>query len=170
MENSFMELESQLPRYYPLPQFILQLKISSTSKILYALLLNRTNLSQKNGWKDDDGYVFVVYPLEELARDMNKGQTAIKDALKELKEQELLESVRPEYGRANHIYVKVPQEADRVGKPPVIWSENQPSVSRKAAPDKAGKPPANNYTKSPYNNNQRDIRLVDYSYQEGESL
>ena len=170
MECCFMKVDTQLPLYYPLPRFILNLNISSTSKVLYSLLLNRTNLSQKNGWEDEKGHVFVVYPLEELAQDMDKGVSAIKDALKELRRQGLLERVRPEFGRANHLYVKIPLDADRVGKPPVIRPEKQPSYSRKTAPKKAGFPPPNNYTKSPYSNNQRDMRFVDYSYEEGESL
>ena len=48
METYYMDSGTPLPRYYPLPQFLLDLNISSTSKILYALLLNRANLSQKN--------------------------------------------------------------------------------------------------------------------------
>ena len=170
MECCFMKIDTQLPIYYPLPRFLLDLNISSTSKLLYALLLNRANLSQKNGWEDEKGHVFVVYPLDELAHDMDKGLTAIKAALKELRKQGLLERARPEFGRANHLYVKIPLGADRVGNPPVIKPENQPSYGRKTAPNKAGFPTPNNYTKLPYSNNQRDIRFADYSYEEGESL
>ena len=53
-----MERGTPLPRYFPLPQFILDVDISSTSKILFALLLNRANLSQKNVWEDDEGHVY----------------------------------------------------------------------------------------------------------------
>ena len=41
METIYMDSET------PLPRFLLELNIFSTAKILYALLLNRANLSQK---------------------------------------------------------------------------------------------------------------------------
>ena len=87
METTYMDSETVLPRYYPLPQFLLDLNISSTAKILYALLLNRANLSQKNAWEDEQGHVYCVYTIDELAADMKKGQTAIKNALNELSKQ-----------------------------------------------------------------------------------
>ncbi|MBR2949628.1 MAG: replication initiator protein A [Lachnospiraceae bacterium] len=170
MECYFMQVETQLPIYYPLPKFILKLKISSTAKILYSLLLNRMNLSQKNAWEDESGNVFIVYPLEELARDMDRGMTAIKTALNELGKMGLVERVRPEFGRANHLYVKIPQDVDMVGKPPVVRSENRLSVGQKTVSKIAGFQPPNNNTKLLYGNNQREIGYVDYSYEEGESL
>ena len=91
METYYMDSGTPLPRYYPLPRFLLDLNISSTSKILYAVLLNRANLSQKNAWQDELGQVYCVYMIEELAEDMNKGQTAIKNTLNELGKLGLLE-------------------------------------------------------------------------------
>lgn len=128
METTYMDSETVLPRYYPLPQFLLDLNISSTAKILYALLLNRANLSQKNSWQDEQGQVYCVYTIEELAADMNKGQTAIKNSLNELGKLGLLERVRAEFGRANHLYIKIPKGVETVAKPPAIESENRQSV------------------------------------------
>ena len=34
---------------------------SINAKLLYALLLNRTMLSQKSGWVSEDGNVYVIY-------------------------------------------------------------------------------------------------------------
>ena len=34
-------------------------KLSSDAKLLYALLLNRMNLSRKNGWFDEEKRVFI---------------------------------------------------------------------------------------------------------------
>lgn len=85
-----MERGTPLPRYFPLPQFILDVDISSTSKILFALLLNRANLSQKNVWEDDEGHVYCTYTIEDMAKDMNKGMTAIKNSLNELTREGLL--------------------------------------------------------------------------------
>lgn len=75
-----MERGTPLLRYFPLPQFLLDVDISSTSKIVFALLLNRANLSQKNVWEDEVGHVYWVYTIEDMAKDMNKGLTAIKNS------------------------------------------------------------------------------------------
>ena len=37
-----------LPAYLPYPRFLLKMEISQTAKLLYALLLDRSTLSQKN--------------------------------------------------------------------------------------------------------------------------
>lgn len=59
METYYMDSGTPLPRYYPLPQFLLDLNISSTSKILYAVLLNRANLSQPGKMNKDKYIVFT---------------------------------------------------------------------------------------------------------------
>ncbi len=96
-------------------------------------------------------------------------QTAIKNALNELSKQGLLERVRVEFGRANHLYIKIPKDVETVGKPPVIVSKKQPSVGHKSTPKKDRYPSANNYNKS-NNYYTRLITEMDYSFKEGESL
>ena len=81
METEYLECGTPLPRYLPLPIFLLDMDISSPSKILFALLLNRANLSQKNFWKDENGHVYCIYTIEEMAYDMHKSKTAVKSAL-----------------------------------------------------------------------------------------
>lgn len=60
------------------------------AKVLYALLLNRTSLSRKTGWKDEEGHIFVVYPIVYLADNLEKSHMTIKKALNELEKVELL--------------------------------------------------------------------------------
>lgn len=170
METEYLECGTPLPRYLPLPIFLLDMDISSTSKILFALLLNRANLSHKNFWKDEKGHVYCIYTIEEMANDMHKSKTAIKSALNELSKNGLLERIRAEFGRANHLYIKIPAGADTVRKPSVIRSENEPSVGRKTVPDKVRYPATNNYIKTQNENNPKEKRLWDYSYEEGGSL
>ena len=45
----YMTAETELPAYLPYPRFLLKMDISHTAKLLYALLLDRSTLSQKNG-------------------------------------------------------------------------------------------------------------------------
>ena len=90
------------------PRFLLKMEISQTAKLLYALLLDRSTLSQKNGWQDGEGRIFIVYPVAEIAEMLDKGCTAIKGALKELDAAGLLERERRGFSAPNRLYVKVP--------------------------------------------------------------
>lgn len=122
--------------------------ISQTAKLLYALFLDRSALSQKNGWTDGDGRVFIVYPITEIAEILDKGVIAIKNALNELDGVGLLERKREGFAAANHLYVKVPPVVQisvpmTDGKPTLISPENRPYDSRKSDLMIAGKPTTN---------------------------
>ena len=74
----YIRADTTLPAYLPYPRFLLKMEISQTAKLLYALLLDRSTLSQKNGWQDGEGRIFIVYPVAEIAEMLDKGCTAIK--------------------------------------------------------------------------------------------
>lgn len=169
-QTEYLKCDTHLPVYFPLPQFLLDIKISSTSKILFAVLLNRANLSQKNVWEDENGNIYCVYPIEELAKTLGKGKTATKNALNELTEHGLLERVRAEFGRANRLYIKLPINIDVVSKSPLIEPAKRHPVGQKSTSKKAQYPTPNNYIKQQNINYKRDIRFMGYSYEEGESL
>ena len=40
--------------------------LSTDAKMLYGLLLDRMSLSQKNGWVDEQGRVYIIYTIEYL--------------------------------------------------------------------------------------------------------
>ena len=40
--------------------------LSTDAKLLYGILLDRISLSKKNGWIDNDGYVYIIYTIAEL--------------------------------------------------------------------------------------------------------
>ena len=109
-ETIYVGLDTGLPPYLPYPRFLLKMDISQTAKLLYALLLDRTTLSQRNGWQDDQGRTFIVYPIAEIAEMLDKGQTAIKAALNELDAAGLLERKRAGFSAANRLYVKLPPQ------------------------------------------------------------
>ena len=145
-----MTAETELPAYLPYPRFLLKMDISHTAKLLYALLLDRSTLSQKNGWQDSEGRTYIVYPIAEIAEMLDKGCTTIKGALNELDAAGLLERRRAGFSAANRLYVKVPdipvvQFSDQLtdGKPPLIRAGNRPTDSRKTDPMTVGKPSPN---------------------------
>ena len=76
--------DTKLPAYLPYPRFLLKMEISQTAKLLYALLLDRSTLSQKNKWQDGEGRIYIIYPIAEIAEILDKGSTTIKGALNEL--------------------------------------------------------------------------------------
>ena len=51
----YITAKTIIPPYLPYPRFLLKMDLSQTAKLLYALLLDRSALSQKNGWQDSDG-------------------------------------------------------------------------------------------------------------------
>lgn len=136
-ETIYVGLDTGLPPYLPYPRFLLKMDISQTAKLLYALLLDRTTLSQRNGWQDDQGRTFIVYPIAEIAEMLDKGQTAIKAALNELDAAGLLERKRAGFSAANRLYVKLPpfvriSDPMTVGKATLISAENRPTDGRKS--------------------------------------
>ena len=150
-ETIYVGLDTGLPPYLPYPRFLLKMDISQTAKLLYALLLDRTTLSQRNGWQDDQGRTFIVYPIAEIAEMLDKGQTAIKAALNELDVAGLLERKRAGFSAANRLYVKLPplvriSDPMTVGKATLISAENRPTDGRKSDLMTVGKPTPNNLT------------------------
>ena len=40
--------------------------ISTDAKLLYGILLDRMNLSAKNGWMDEAGRVYIIFTIDEI--------------------------------------------------------------------------------------------------------
>ena len=83
---------------------------SVNAKLLYGLLLSRTQLSQRSGWADENGSVYVIYPIRQMADDMNRSERTVKNALNELENAGLLLRVRQGWNRANRLFLQVPDE------------------------------------------------------------
>lgn len=135
------------------------MELSQTAKLLYSLLLDRSTLSQKNGWTDSEGRVYIVYPITEIAEILDKGRTTIQDALNELTAAGLMERKRAHFAAANHIYVKVPPVVQvsvpmTAGKPDTISPENRTYDDRKTGLMMSEKPAPNNYTINNLKENQ----------------
>lgn len=59
--------------------------------MLYGLIMERMGMYQKNNWKDEQGRVFVVYPVKEIMDDMNSSENSVKKYMAELEDAGLLE-------------------------------------------------------------------------------
>ena len=80
-------------------------KLSDSSKILYSLLLNRTSLSAKNGWVDDNGNIYIIYTIEQIMEDLCCAAEKATKVMKELKDIGLIKSIRRGLGKPNLLYV-----------------------------------------------------------------
>ena len=76
--SKYMYQNTKLPSYLPMPRFLMNLPISNTAKLLYTQLLGKAQLSQKNAWIDAQGRVYFIYPIHQMAVDMDKSITTIK--------------------------------------------------------------------------------------------
>lgn len=83
--------------------------ISTDAKLLYSILLDRMSLSMKNGWHDEQGRVYIIFTLKDIAETLGyKSEKAIKlfNELDTKKGVGLIDRIRQGQGRASLIYVK----------------------------------------------------------------
>ena len=96
-----------LKDFMPLPRQVLGLNISSTAKLLYALLLDRATLSQRNGYQNKQGYTYVIFPIKELSKALGRSAETVRRGLNDRELQGLVVRLRGHLGY-NQIYVSVP--------------------------------------------------------------
>lgn len=96
--------------YYQIPQelFINKLykeKLNSDSKILYAFLLDRLSLSQKNHWFDELNRVYLIFTREEVQDKLCLSEKTVTKAFRQLTDTNLIAEKRQGLGKPNLIYV-----------------------------------------------------------------
>ena len=115
-ENFFMEFKPYKDNeylensYYKIPQelFVSSLykdKLNSDSKILYAFLLDRLSLSQKNHWIDEERNIYLIFTREEVQEKLNLSDKTVTKAFKQLNDVGLVQERRQGLGKPNLIYV-----------------------------------------------------------------
>ena len=93
-----------------LPNFLFEAPVyqslSNEAKILYAMILRRTELSRKNGWEDEYGRVYLYYPINEVVDLLHCGRQKAVNTLRELQYGELIDIKKQGCGKPNRIYPK----------------------------------------------------------------
>lgn len=82
--------------------------MSTDSKLLYGMLLDRMSLSIKNEWYDDTGRVYIYYTVNEICEVLSCGRDKAMKLLGELDTNKgvgLIERVRQGQGKPDRIYV-----------------------------------------------------------------
>ena len=82
------------------------------AKVAYTFLLNRFQLSRRNGWANDQGEVFVIFPRKELAKELRVCEKRVTAAFQALAERNLIWEKRCGRGDANQIYLAHVQPQD----------------------------------------------------------
>ena len=133
-----MTKDTKLPPYLPYPRFLLEADMAQAAKLVYMVLLDRATLSQANGWTDEDGKLYLVFPIEGIANAIDRSPMTVKTALAELENAGLIERQRRGFSAPNHIYVKIPDGQDIIRltdkKLSVIGKETCPSDGKKTVP------------------------------------
>ena len=106
-----------MPPFIPLPRFMLTGEYSINAKLLYGLLLNRTTLSQKSGWVSEDGNVYVIYTIKQMANDLDRSERTVKTALRELENAGLITRIRQGWNQANRIFLQIPDRVQISSRP-----------------------------------------------------
>jgi hypothetical protein len=137
-------------------------RISSEAKLLYSLLLDRVGLSHKNGWRDKQNRIYIIYPIAEVMEEMNCGKNKAVQLLDELEQKAgLIERKRQGLGKPNLIYVKsFFRTVDNFGERHFLKFENQTSGGPKTKPQEVSELNPTNTDNKKTDMNQTDLSFL----------
>ena len=108
--NYFYGTQADRFSFIPIPKTLMTEKVfsrlQSWAKITYGFLMDRMKFSFKNHWVDDEGLVYVIYPLDEIQEDMGISRKQAEEYLKELEQAGLLERQPQGFGLPDKLYLK----------------------------------------------------------------
>lgn len=87
-------------------QFLTLVDLSTDAKTLYGILLDRMGMSVKNGWLDEQGRVYIIFPVQEVMDALGCADNKATKLFRELEKFGLIERKRRGLGKPNLIYVK----------------------------------------------------------------
>jgi len=131
----------QMPRWlFSDPRYA---DMSLEAKVMYTFLLNRFQLSHRNGWVNNHGEVFVIFPRKELAKELRICEKRVTAAFQKLTELHLIWEKRCGRGDANQIYLARVQPQDDPGyaSAPFIPEEPNPRTAEPAVLADGGRGP-----------------------------
>lgn len=105
--NHYLTEKTQLPQFFQFPFFLLDQPISTTAKIVYMILYDRSRLSMQNGWQDD-GKIYTIYPIVSIANRIHRSVSSVKTAMNELEQCGLLERKSGGFSKPNLLFIRMP--------------------------------------------------------------
>lgn len=80
--------QADLFSFYRIPKLLFTdprfRNLSTESKTLYGILLDRMSLSARNGWRDEDSRVYIIFTVEEIRESLSCGNKKAISLLDEL--------------------------------------------------------------------------------------
>lgn len=117
MNQYYSSAEMQKYNFYRMPKVLIgnekYLELSNNAKLLYAIILDRASLSERNAWIDEQNKVVVFLTIDEACRLLNIGHNTATKIFKELDDYGLIERKKQGFARANIIYPKLPQPTEK---------------------------------------------------------
>ena len=100
-----------IPSFYriPRPLFFHEelMKLSNNAKLLYALMLDRLNLSISNSWFDESGQIYVYFTVHEICAYLNCSRNTALGLLSELDSRGLISRIKQGLCKPDRIYVRL---------------------------------------------------------------
>lgn len=110
MFDYFYGQSGEMFSYFRVPQILFRdikfKDLSTDAKTLYGILLDRMGLSVKNGWLDEQGRVYIIFPVQEVMDALGCADNKATKLFRELENAGLVERKRRGLGKPNLIYVK----------------------------------------------------------------
>ena len=123
----------QMPRWlFSDPRYA---DMSLDAKVVYTFLLNRFQLSRKNGWVNEQGEVFVIFPRKALAAELRICEQRVTASFKTLTRLRLVWEKRCGRGDANQIYLALvtPLDSDDYECTPFLVQKTEKSCGSRTA-------------------------------------
>jgi len=112
-DRFYTEKEEVTLRFYQVPKALFKNPkykgLSLGPKLMYSILRDRLDMSIKNNWKDEKGYIYLIFSIEELASLLEIDRKAIMRYKNSLVDYRLIIDKRLGQGRSNRIYVLKPE-------------------------------------------------------------
>lgn len=116
----YTEKEEVTLRFYQTPKALFNNPaykgLALGPKLMYSILRDRLDMSIKNSWKDEKGYIYLIFSVEELADLLEIDRTAVMRYKKKLVEYKLIIDKRLGQGNPNRIYVLKPELVDNLNQ------------------------------------------------------
>ena len=110
MFDYFYGQSGEMFSYFRVPKILFRdikfKDLSTDAKTLYGILLDRMGLSVKNGWLDEQGRVYIIFPVQEVMDTLGCADNKATKLFRELEKFGLIERKRRGLGKPNLIYVK----------------------------------------------------------------
>ena len=109
MPEYYYGAESEQFAFYRVPKIMFEAEsvkdISTDAKLLYGLMLDRMQLSAKNGWVDDYGRVYIYFTVKQIMDALSCCNRTVTKLLHELEDVQLIERIRGGLTKPDRIYV-----------------------------------------------------------------